>query len=144
MRHVKLLAIDPGKTGALAWKTNDGAFEDRNMPDTPHGIASLIRELDPDQVVIERVGFHIQGNNASASAKFARHVGFLHGVLVTMGIPFVEVLPSKWQKELCGTLPKDKPARKRAIQAFVENRIGATVTLRNADAVAILLWGLKA
>jgi len=132
-----IIAIDPGKTGALAWY--DGEYHDENMP-TLHGLVSRLRELDPDMVVVEKVGFHVAGNNASASAKFARHVGEIRGVLAAMGIPFEEVRPQQWQKELCGSLPKDKGERKKAIQAFVESRIGATITQRNADAMGILLW----
>jgi len=139
MSRTTTLAIDAGETGAFAWQA-DGAIEDCNMPDTPHAVAAMIREIDPAEVVIEKVGFHVQGNNASASAKFAQHVGELRGIAVALGLPIVEIGPAKWQRELCGTLPKDKSARKKAIQAFVENRIGATVTLRNADAVGILLW----
>ena len=138
---IPVLAVDPGKNGAIAWRADGGAINDENMPDTVHEFAARMRQLDPAEVILEKVGFHRIGNNASASAKFARHCGELTGVLAALGIPVREITPHKWQQQLCGALPKNKAQRKKAIRALVEKRIGATVTLRNADAVGLLLWG---
>ncbi len=138
--QIKLLAIDPGKTGAFAWTDADGEVHDLNMPETVHEVVAILRALDPARVVIEKVGFHRVGNNAQSSATFARHVGELHGVMAALHIPFVEVAPKVWQGWL-GELPKDKAARKSEIRRLVECAIGSRVTKRNADAVGILLWG---
>ena len=143
--QITLLAIDPGKTGALAWADTDGEIHDVNMPETVHEVVAVLRALDPARVVIEKVGFHRVGNNAQTSATFARHVGELHGVMAALHIPFIEVATKVWQSWLGeftkGSECRQKKARKREIQDEVQKRTGFDVHVDNADAVGILLWG---
>jgi len=154
-----LISIDPGQSGAIAVRDTDGRVFVDNMPDTVADLAEHLSALIPSEMrrddndrfiyphrihdplcILEDVGYHVAGNNASASVKFAKHVGTIHGILACWKIPYESVRPQKWQKSF-GTLPKDKSERKRRIKELVQRRYPhIKVTLANADALAILLW----
>ena len=75
--------------------------------------------------------------------KFARHCGHLEAALYTLGVPRRDVAPGVWMKCL-GTLPKDKPQRKRAIrEAMAVRHQHLAVTLATADALGILEWAVQ-
>jgi hypothetical protein len=93
---------------------------------------------------MEKVGFHRQGNSAGSSAKFARHCGQLEMALLASGIPIVDVVPSKWMKEVMSTVPTDRAERKRFIKEFVQRRYPSLkITLDTADALGILMYALE-
>jgi hypothetical protein len=56
------------------------------------------------EVILEDVGFHIVGSHAQASAKFARHIGQLEGILAKLHVEVKYVRPVKWM----GAFP-DRP-----------------------------------
>lgn len=146
-----LIAIDPGASGGIAVYNYDNKYTAvLKMPDTPKDIYEVLRGIRnittvigeiQCRAIVEKVGFHVQGNNASSSCKFARHCGQLEMALIAAGIPFEEVTPQKWMKPM--TLPKDKTARKNAIKDAMQRRYpDIKVTLWNADALGILTWAL--
>jgi len=143
-----IVGIDPGKSGGVAWRIHDGCVSSVKMPETLHDTAELLRSIDftscEDTIVyLEKVGFHVKGNNASASVKFARHCGELRGILAALQMPFREVTPVVWQRAM-GALPKDKGDRKRAIKARMQCLYPMQgVTLATADALAILDYAVK-
>ena len=143
----RLLAIDPGAKGGLAFIDSDGIVQAEKMPEGMTAQVDRLRELKfyigLDAAVMEKVGFHVAGNAASSSAKFARHCGHLEAALYTLGIPYDEVLPTKWMKSM-GALPKDKKQRKNAIKETMARRYPhLKVTLDTADALAILTWAVE-
>lgn len=137
-----MIAIDPGASGGIVYDTKDGLTLVK-MPDTMGGIIETLRaaiKAGNYKCIMEKVGTHVQGNNASASVKFARHNGHLEMALLALGIEQVQVAPKKWQKNY-GTLPKDRQDRKRAIKAEMERRFPTeTITLWNADALALYVY----
>jgi Holliday junction resolvasome RuvABC endonuclease subunit len=141
-----IIAIDPGLSGGIAWLDGD-QYKCVPMPGTPLDIFMFMAGLalpNPAawKCIIENVGFHVQGNSASSSVKFARHCGHLDMALVALGIPTVKVGPSAWMKSLLGTVPAEKTARKNAIKTTVQQRLpylGRAVTLQTADALGMLL-----
>jgi hypothetical protein len=61
------------------------------------------------------------------------------GILRALGIHFTEVVPRVWIKKL-GTLPKDKPERKRAIREEMQRRFPRLgFTLKTSDALGLLV-----
>ena len=55
------------------------------------------------------------------------------------GLPYIEVLPSKWQKEL--KLPKLKKSRKNVLKDHAKKVAeDIKITLINADAIMICNW----
>lgn len=140
----RLIAIDPGASGGIAWRGDDGVVRAEAMPDSMTGQIDFLRglALDPAAgVVLERVGTYVPGNSGPAAATFARHVGHLEAAMYTLGLPIVwNPTPVQWQKWV-GTLPKDKADRKRAIREWAARRYPhLRVTLRTADALAMLAW----
>lgn len=142
-----LIAIDPGASGGIA-VARDGVLRTvLKMPDTPKDICDMLNGLRTVHcnvsAIVEKVGMHRQGNNASASCKFARHCGHIEMALIALGIPFEEVTPQKWMKSL-GVMPKEKQARKNHIKDIVQRRYPSIkATLWNADALGILIHQLE-
>lgn len=145
------VAIDPGLSGGVAWRAEDGFIHCFAMPDTP---MDIYHELDvlipPDGHIVcfvEKVGFHRQGNSAASSATFARHCGHLEMALLVLEWEAVLVTPSAWMRSFLGKVPKERKDRKNAIKAKVQQRcpyLGKAITLKTADAVGILLSQLDA
>jgi len=143
------IAIDPGASGGIAVHYSlTGAVMAFKMPDTPRDIFDLFDGLysvhaPSIYAIVEKVGMHRQGNNASASCKFARHCGHIEMALIALGIPFEEPTPQKWMKSL-GVMPKDKKDRKNHIKDLMQRRYaGINVTLWSADALGILTYAIE-
>jgi hypothetical protein len=141
-----ILAIDPGASGGLAW-THDSCTFACPMPEGLTAQADWIRSLAAGvpgiTCTIERTGTYVPGNSGPAAATFARHCGHLEAILYVLGIPTTQVAPGVRQKHL-GTLPKEKPDRKRAIREEMARRYPTlTVTLKTADALGILSWAMS-
>jgi len=139
-----ILAIDPGASGGLAWTDADGHVHAYPLPEGMTAQVDRLRELAAElpglKAVIERAGYWMPGDHPNSAARFARHCGHLEAALYAVGIPFRQVPPAKWMKSL-GTLPKEKPARKRAIREEMARRFPhLAVTLATADALGILCW----
>ena len=147
-----LIVIDPGINGAIAVRDEAGRVFVESMPETMRDIweyfnfvayGRVLLESERASAFIEDAGYHVRGNNASASCKFARHCGALEMALTAAVIPWEAVRPQKWMKHF-GTLPKDKKARKNRIKELMQRRYpNIRVTLANADALAILTWAIE-
>ncbi len=137
------LGIDPGQSGGLAW-IEDGREGDpaaafaMKMPDTERDLwikvaAETERSARTVFAVIEKV-HSMPKQGVASSFKFGQSYGFLRGCLIASGIPFEEVSPQAWQKEL-GCLSKgDKNVTKaRAQQLFPAEK----VTHATADALLL-------
>ena len=94
----EICAIDPGGTGGLAFMDSDSRVWTQNMPHTITDLKDLLRDVNPRIVFVEKVGVHMAGNNASSSAKFARHCGHIEGILTALEIPWEWITVGKWQK----------------------------------------------
>jgi len=117
------------------------------MPDGPVAQCDLLEEfhdtLTNPIIYMEKVGFHRQGNNASASCTFARHCGHLQGFIICLKMPLVEVTPQKWMTSL-GKMPKEMAPRKRYIKNLMGIRFPhLRITLSTADALGIMEYALN-
>ena len=142
--EVRMLAIDPGKKGAIAWIDHDDKPGFIKMPETFIDILEELKMLNPSKVYLENVApFHMQGNNAFNSCKFANHYGHLQMALVALQIRFKEIKPKKWQA-IFGTLSRVKKERKRLIKEKVQCLFpGVKMTNDNADAFGVLHFGME-
>ena len=139
-----IIAIDPGASGGIAWRDNDGVVDVEPMPEGMTAqidfLRSLIASLPNADAVIEKVGTYMPGNSGPASCTFARHCGHLEAALYALGCPAKAVLPRTWMQTM-GSLPKDKADRKRAIKEEMQRRYPAlSVTLKTADALGLLVY----
>jgi len=144
-----LLAIDPGASGGLAWRSNDGTVYAVAMPDGMTATVDTLRSIAASnpgmRAVMERVGGYMPGNAGPGAVKFARHCGHLEAALYCVGVPVEQVAPQRWMLAV-GPLPKGmdaqaKRARKNAIKDAMARRYPhLRVTLATADALGILTW----
>jgi len=102
-------------------------------------LRGLAAEYPGLSAVIEKVGYWMPGDHPSSACTFARHCGHLEAACYALGIPVLaSPTPQTWMKRL-GTLPGEKPARKRAIRELMARRFPhLTVTLSTSDALALL------
>jgi hypothetical protein len=139
--------IDPGASGAFAWRDQDGIVHAEPMPDGMTAQIDRLRQwwcgdpcicADSVEAVVERVGGYMPGNSGPGAVKFARHCGHIEAALYALGIPTRQVAPAVWMRKL-GTWPRDKAERKRAIKELVARLYPhLTVTLNTADALGML------
>jgi len=141
-----IIAIDPGASGGLAWRDDDGVVNCADMPDTPGDILDQIRTLKVmgREVIayMEKTGGYMPGNSGPSACKFARGCGLLEGAIMALSIPLIEVAPGVWMKTL-GSLPQDKRERKNAIKALMQARYPhLKITLSTADALGLLTYAI--
>ena len=135
-----ILAIDPGKNGAVVWEVGGGADVER-MPATDGDCVDLLRSLTANAgrgvCYIEKVGGFVKGKSAPGSAmfNFGHGRGVLVGALMAFGWRVVQVTPQKWQAWLgIGKVGGDKNKLKAEAQRRFPDQ---DVTLANADALLI-------
>ena len=163
---MRVLAIDPGKSGGLAmW---DGAvLQTKPIPCLvsidEFELAKIIREYHPSICVLESVGGVPQAG-AKTSFSFGYGVGLIRGILGAYQIPVEVVMPKTWQKvlwrryrpEICSTEAAQLDTKKTKLltfecckKAFPSVDFRKTPSSRSdvfhdgiCDAVGILLWFL--
>lgn len=145
----ELMAIDPGKSGGIAWKMAYGARA-IPMPQTETDIANKLKELyyhlDHPTIIVEEVGGYIgRPQPGSAMFTFGRNFGFILGVLTTLGARVVLVRPQKWQGYLSlGKSEGDKTKWKNKLKQRAQSLYPSIdVTLATADALLLLEYGTK-
>ena len=141
-----MIAIDPGAAGGIAYY-EDGEMQAVPMPEGMSEQVDFIRGLAAaghTKCIMENVGFHMPGNSAVFTAKFARHCGHIEAACYAFGISVEYVTSSKWMKIILGKSIKNKTERKNAIKEAMARRYPhLSVTLKTADALGIFTWGMK-
>lgn len=135
-----LIGIDPGKKGGLASiKLRDIEVVSVNaspMLATEREISGwfeALTEFDYCKAVIEKVSSSPQMGVVSAFT-FGRGYGTLQGILTSLKIPYDEVRPQVWQKELGCMTKGDKNITKSLAQKLFPH---IKVTHKIADALLI-------
>jgi len=103
---MRILAIDPGKSGGLAWSSSAGNVYCRAMPETDADTVSFLAHcscMGFDLVVMELVsGFIGMKQPGSAMFNFGMNFGLLKGSILALGMPLKLVTPQSWQKTVDG------------------------------------------
>ena len=150
-----IIGIDPGKNGGIVALDRDGhVVSVTKMPPTYPDIYDYLNDLlatphDNATAYIERVGTGMPGQSSKATATFARHCGHIEMALYALGIPTVEVLPTRWQQSLsigkerdCATKAEWKNRLKaKAQQLYPALWKARKITLATADALLIAHYG---
>jgi len=145
----KLMTIDPGANGGIAYHALSGCVKTCKMPDGMTEQANELRSIIIDNKIttcyIEKVGSYMPGNSATAAVKFARHCGHLEAILYMLSVRTMQVTPNVWMRGVFGdTLPKDKTQRKNAVKEEMARRFPyLKVTLSTSDALGILEYAEK-
>jgi hypothetical protein len=139
----RILAIDPGLSGGLAYLGASGVILD-SMPATDQDVCILVtdRLAISDVCYIEKVGGYVGGKGAPGSSmfQFGRNVGFLHGLIAASKTRVIEVPPQTWQKTIQAGVKATHGDRWKAHlkQIAQQRQPRLTITLKTADAVLIL------
>lgn len=150
-----ILAIDPGKTGAVALLDADGIIDVADMCDLYAGPVmspALLKEtiLDlccdlPDSVdvcVVEAVNSHAMGRQSAFN--FGQSLGTCRSIPLALGIRVVDVTPNVWKKAM--KLGSDKNvARSRAAERWPDHaaRFARVKDDGRAEACLLGAWWLE-
>ena len=151
-----LIAIDPGRAGGLAWRTDAGDLGFKKCPESEQEMVDLLQLLPARPIYGKHALVEAQqGGSFAAKGKgcpvchkppisaksqfnFGRNYGTWLGILAALQIPFQEIHPKTWQKAF-GGLPKDSAKRKAEVHRRVQNRWPHLKPPKYiADALAIL------
>ena len=128
------IGIDPGQSGGIAM-LGDCFPIAYKMPDTEADARELLHDWR-DHVTscfIEAV-HSMPKQGVASSFKFGRSYGFLRGLLIGLKIPFEEITPQTWQKEMnCRTGGDKNITKAKAQQLWPDLKI----THATADALLI-------
>lgn len=99
-----IIAIDPGKSGGMAYTKDEQielvTFKNMTQGDIVDALRQLYIELRVPNVIMEKVGGFIGGKGTGpAMFNFGLGVGLIHGAVQAMGMPLELVTPRKWQKQ---------------------------------------------
>jgi crossover junction endodeoxyribonuclease RuvC len=153
-----IIGIDPGASGGIAdIFTNAPPIEvsAEKLPKTEADTFKLIRQVSGDFKVlgwdltcyIEKV-HSMPGQGVSSTFKFGMNYGFLRGCLVSLGIPFVDVTPQKWQRAVGIHKIKDetntaKKNRHKQLAQQLFPQLAKKITHATADALLIAEYGRR-
>lgn len=137
------IGIDPGKKGGIAILDRLGeVIGVWDMPDTEQDILEVFQEFaGKARAALEKVSA-MPGQGVTSMFTFGRGYGALRMALTASRVPFRDVGPKAWQKELGLTGPYPSPKdRKNAHKATAQALFpGEKVTLLTADALLIAEW----
>ena len=130
------IGIDPGQSGGIAINSF-GFVEAHKMPETESDARDLLCEnlalAEKTLCFIEAV-HSMPKQGVASSFKFGRSYGFLRGLLIGLKIPFEEITPQTWQKEMGCRTKGDKNVTKAKAQQLWPN---LKITHATADALLI-------
>ena len=150
-----ILGIDPGASGAIAYFKSDDVKYDINAitaykcPDSAEDMARIVENCLSENrlyAYIEQV--HAMPHDGRSSLfKFGTNYGAWLGILCSLrhvdGV--VRVSPQKWMKwwevKVGTKLPKIKKDRKNMLKSWASQCTSQKVTLYNADAILIAMYG---
>jgi crossover junction endodeoxyribonuclease RuvC len=117
---MKIVGIDPGKSGGLSVIENDKLIQVIPMPVDDNGIdfnkvADFLKTHTPDFVYIEAV-HAMPGQGVVSMFNFGFSTGGLHGVARALNLVVKTVQPRKWQKTLMGDAKHEKEDTIRFVQ----------------------------
>lgn len=146
---MKLVGIDPGQSGGIAYQDNEGGVHLMPMMETEGDIKDALFKLTfsgNPVVFMERAPSAMPGK-VSGLAKLNANAGFIRGVLMARGVRLEIIQPKKWQEPLnLGTRSacKDDNEWKRKLKAKAQQLFPHTdgITLKTADALLILNYAI--
>lgn len=131
---MSFLGIDPGQSGGIAVVINAGQALAYKMPDTERDVFELLAQGAPYEFAMIEAVHSMPKQGVASSFKFGRSYGFLRGILTSLGIPWGEVSPQRWQKHMQCRSGGDKNITKAKAQQLFP---GIKITHAVADSLLI-------
>lgn len=148
---MRVLGVDPGKTGAIALLQDGHLMDVVDTPETDGALAQLVAGWLPiDLAIVENV-HSMPGQGVASTFNFGVSLGVVKGVLATLQVPIDWVTPTAWKK-LHG-IPTGKNVTKaeqkrRAIRRATEkwpemgHLFARVKDADRAEAALIAAWGM--
>jgi crossover junction endodeoxyribonuclease RuvC len=145
-----IIAIDPGKTGAMAHLDLDGRFccvEDMFAVGklvSPELLANWLRNQSPLEalhVVVEHLSYMPGFGGGSGMFRMGQNYGLVLGVVAALRLSYTTIRPHLWKREM--GLTKDKEvSRMKALQLFPEaaDSLKRKKDEGRAEALLLGLW----
>lgn len=144
----RILGIDPGLSGGLAWTDADGLPRCAKMPASDGDLVDLLRSVamgpKSAEAFVEDVPWVVGTRVSPAStAKLHRNAGFILGALAALGVRVLLVKPADWQRYFrLGTRKEHGGRWKARLKSEAQRRFpDLEVTLSTADALLLLDYG---
>lgn len=149
------MAIDPGKSGAIAIQPDGVPPNVAPLGQTPYDILQQLTALPEEGIEMRRIcfleavsGYIGKAQPASSAFKFGHGYGIVEGLLTALGFEIHKIRPQQWQKSLSAlSRPGEpKPAHKRRLRALALERypqLRSKITLTTCDALLILSFARK-
>lgn len=107
--------VDPGATGGVVVLNEDGVligiWDTGGFP----GWSGLVSMVVEQQHAFPNI-------TATTNFKMGQGSGYWRGWCRALGIGLEEVSAGKWQRAICGTLPRERKAKKKAICEWARRR----------------------
>ena len=137
-----ILAIDPGKSGGMAWTDGESTLC-RNMPDTVGDLVDTLHALRLKGIEIayvEKINGFVKGAGAGQMFHFGQGVGRIEAALYALKFKAIYVTPQAWQKALSIGAKKDHGKNwKNHLKDHAQRRYpNVEITLKTADSLLIL------
>lgn len=144
----RIIAIDPGASGGIAWVDMEGIVQACRLEDTDSNIVEQIKNFafGSSIFVIEDVPKHC-GFPRPASSTFvmAYNYGLICGVVMARSLPLHRVRPQVWQAGIGSTKKTQGKGWKRWLAGIAQERFPhLKVTQKTADALLILDYARRA
>lgn len=148
---MKIISIDPGLKGAIAFIENGTPLKFMEMPTTMVNSKKrvdlgsdkfLFHMFNPDYFVVEHVGASPQMGSAAAFG-FGYSFGGILGVIEGMQKPYALITPQKW-KAVHGLLGKEKDASRQLVLKMFPDHADEFKRKKDNDKAEALLIGLAA
>lgn len=147
---MKILSIDPGASGGLAWCDDENNVQAIAMPETDGDLVDWLRAIKIAGVStawVEEVGGFIgRPQPGSAMFRFGFGCGVIRGALMAFGFRVELIRPQKWQKHFslgtkstCASTTEWKNKLKSEAQRKFPD---IKVTLKTADALLMLDYAM--
>lgn len=149
MKSKAFIGIDPGKTGAAALITSDGAHKILDYPGDPSLIVDRFREWKLNHEIImaalEKVGAR-PGQGVVSMFTFGRNLGSWEGIIAAFGIPYLMPTPRQWQKGLVDQKAGEDPKARSlstARRLFPDAELTRKKDHGRADALLLAFWASR-
>ena len=136
------IGIDPGKSGGIAWVSND-RMHCAPMPHTDREAFVLLEGvIDPDPFALLELVGAMPRQGLSSTFAFGQNYGLLRGLLTALECRWDTIRPQKWQAEF--SLPTlnscaGSKAVKKRFHRQKAQQLFPTLKVTNATADALLI-----
>lgn len=146
----RIIAIDPGKNGAICIREGSEIISVAKMPDTCADLRDFIQEAtaasETEVVAYLELVSAMPGQGVTSMFTFGNGFGHLEQVLADFRIRTVKVRPQAWQKALSLNSVKDrsKADHKRRLRDYAQQLFPSIkVTAVNQDALLISEYAMR-